>query len=179
MCSIDLFISKFAYVYVYVLKDNDTNHMQTKNLPLDCVILFYNLPEVNIYVDISSSHPYISFSAMVFLMVMPTRRWHGRNLSYTQDLERGKLRFTNWLWVCEYKRIQNVPLLGNVCLWERLFYFSILFPSVMMKRLKVMRPSYLVNAVLVCLLPTSTLPFSQVSPLIKLQHCWTFKYKTL
>lgn len=44
---------------------SDTNHTQKKNLSLYCVILFYNLPEINIYVDISSSHSYISFSATV------------------------------------------------------------------------------------------------------------------
>ena len=53
---------------------NDTNHMKKKNLPLNHVVLFHNLPEIGIYGDISSSDPYISFSATVFLTMVPARR---------------------------------------------------------------------------------------------------------
>lgn len=44
-----------------------------KYLPLDCVILFNKMAEINIYIDISSSQPHIRFSASVGL---PADRAH-------------------------------------------------------------------------------------------------------
>lgn len=87
---------------MYVLKDYKAwyklyNSYAEKNyLPLDCVILFNKLAEINIYIDISSSQPYMRLGATVGLPAGRARQEvalenppcgqtrEGRNLPYSQ-----------------------------------------------------------------------------------------------